>query len=259
MTKFIKGPVVAFAMYSKIPMPQVEWERDSMKLALCFFPLVGLPVGLAEWLWHTVALAVGLTSGLYAAVAAAIPILITGGIHLDGLIDTCDGLNSYGDEEKKLAILKDPHVGAFGVMMCVVYFLLQFGLWQQIYERPGLSAYGVVLSGFVMERAFSGLAVVTIPCAKSSGLAYAFADGAHKKTVTAVLIGFLAVCSGLMIWLWPWFGVLAAVGGGLIFAFCRRMCLRQFGGVTGDLCGYLLQCLELWFLLMAAVSGLLGG
>ena len=110
--KLLYSCIIAISMYSRIPVPQIQWTKERMKHALCFFPLVGLIQGLflALWLWlaeEVFRLSPAMT-GLW---AAALPVLITGGIHMDGFLDTMDGVCSYGDREKKLEILKDPHLG----------------------------------------------------------------------------------------------------------------------------------------------------
>ena len=103
---------VAFAMFSAIPVPQFEWNEKNMRYAMCAFPLIGVVIG-AAW---CVCGALPLPGLAKAAGFALIPVWITGGIHLDGYADTCDALSSYGDREKKLEILKDPHCGAFAVI-----------------------------------------------------------------------------------------------------------------------------------------------
>ena len=101
---------VAFSMYSKIPMPQVEWTKESMQYCICFFPAVGAVIGAATLLWNMLVGAKLSGSLLFTAVLILIPVLITGGIHLDGLLDTADALSSYKTKEEKLEILKDSHL-----------------------------------------------------------------------------------------------------------------------------------------------------
>mgnify|MGYP000057866405 FL=1 len=113
---------VAFAMFSAIPVPQFEWNEKNMRYAMCAFPLIGVVIG-AAW---CVCGALPLPGLAKAAGFALIPVWITGGIHLDGYADTCDALSSYGDREKKLEILKDPHCGAFAVIRLCSYFLAYF-------------------------------------------------------------------------------------------------------------------------------------
>ena len=96
---------VAFAMFSAVPVPQFAWNEKNMRYALCAFPLVGLLCG-ALW---CVCGVLPLPAPARAAGFCLVPVWVTGGIHLDGYADTCDALSSYGDREKKLEILKDPH------------------------------------------------------------------------------------------------------------------------------------------------------
>ena len=105
----IKSICVAFSMYSKIPMPRVEWNEKNMKYAMCFFPLVGAVIGGLMLLVRFLCGRFGFNTSVYAVVMTALPVLVSGGIHTDGFIDTVDALSSYGDKEKKLEILKDPH------------------------------------------------------------------------------------------------------------------------------------------------------
>ena len=104
---------VAFAMYSKIPMPPADWEKENMKYALCFFPWVGLAVGAVSAVLFWLLQQIGAGSMLRAAVLTAVPVLVTGGIHLDGYLDTMDALSSWREKQRRLEILKDPHAGAF--------------------------------------------------------------------------------------------------------------------------------------------------
>ena len=111
---------VAFAMYSKIPMPAADWDKESMQYAMCFFPWVGLAVGILEFLFWKILEFLGAGSLFRAAVLVLIPVLVTGGIHLDGYLDTMDALSSWREKERRLEILKDSHAGAFAVIMgCV--------------------------------------------------------------------------------------------------------------------------------------------
>lgn len=103
---------VAFAMYSKIPMPPADWEKENMKYALCFFPWVGLAVGAVSAVLFWLLQQIGAGSMLRAAVLTAVPVLVTGGIHLDGYLDTMDALSSWREKQRRLEILKDPHAGA---------------------------------------------------------------------------------------------------------------------------------------------------
>ncbi len=251
--KILGSLVIAFSMYSRIPMPRMEWTRERMEYALCFFPLVGLVQGLllcllfplAQWLG-------GGQAFLQSVCGTVLPLLLTGGIHMDGFLDVSDARSSFGDAQKKLEILKDPHIGAFAVIRCGMYLLLYLGIFSMI-DRSMLPAVGAV---YVAERALSGWSVVSFPKAKKDGLAASFAGGARKRAV--------GVCTAVyLLWslciFWRTMGLLAACAGALaaaaMFAWYKRMAVREFGGVTGDLAGYFLQTAELALLAVIAVCG----
>ena len=96
---------VAFAMYSALPMPQPEWNKDNMRYAMCAFPLIGLVCAAGWWVWSAVCLYFDLSYLLHGAGLCLLPVLITGGIHLDGYADTCDALARCASPEKKPVIL----------------------------------------------------------------------------------------------------------------------------------------------------------
>ena len=102
--KIIKGFVIAFSIYSKIPVPQFDWKEEDMQYHLCFFPLIGLIIGALEAGWFFLGNAVGISHLCKTLIAVAIPLLVTGGFHMDGFMDTMDAFHSYQDKEKKLAI-----------------------------------------------------------------------------------------------------------------------------------------------------------
>ena len=91
----VKSLVIAFAMYSKLPMPRVEWDEKSLSRALWWFPAVGLAAGGLLWLWLRLSQLLGLSTVLCAAGALLLPVAVSGGIHLDGFCDTCDALSSH--------------------------------------------------------------------------------------------------------------------------------------------------------------------
>lgn len=249
------GFCVAFSLYSAVPMPRTEWNRNTMKYALCFLPLVGVLVGLLQWGWLWVAQQYALETALYGVVAALLPMLVTGGIHLDGFTDTSDALCSYGDQEKRLQILKDPHIGAFGVMYFAALMLLQCGLYCQFYSAPRF--FPVLAIGFVLARAIGGGAIVWLPCAKNSGLAHTFAEGSDRRPVRIVLLIEALLC---LAFLADFSLSCAAVLCVLLLALLplyRRFCLRAFGGVTGDLAGFAITLTETLLLLLCTVGGLI--
>ncbi len=234
-------------------MPRADWEKENMKYAMCFFPWVGAVIGVCVYLWGRFAGNIPVGSILYAAVLTLIPIFITGGIHLDGLLDTADALSSWQTRERRLEILKDSHTGAFAIITCCMYFIAYFGFSSELFEMQRIEGIGVIAIGFFLSRCLSGFSVTAFPCAKDSGLAATFANGADKKRAGKVLIaeGILAIA--VMIWVSIPLGIAALVAALLTFWWYHHMSVEKFGGITGDLAGCFLQVCELMILVAVVV------
>ena len=147
MKTFLQSFVVAFSMYSKIPMPRIQWTEKNMKYCICFFPLIGVVIGLVQNLWYRLAVYAGFGESFRTAVLILLPVVVTGGIHLDGLLDTADALSSYKSQEEKLEILKDSHAGAFAIIIGISYFVLAFGVFSEVTEEQ-MAAIGL---GYVIS------------------------------------------------------------------------------------------------------------
>ena len=232
---------IAFSMYSRIPVPKSEWTKEYMKYTLCFFPAVGGIVGLLVICWSDFSSFLNLGILARTAGLALIPVIVTGGIHMDGFMDTADALGSCRDREKKLLILKDPHCGAFAVLSCVGYFIAYGGALSEI-GRGNL----LILSwGFVLSRALSAFSIASFPMAKETGLAASFSGTAPQRAVRGVSAVTAAGSAAAMCLLNPAAGLLCIGGAILSFAWYYRMSMKQFGGITGDLAGWFLQICEL--------------
>lgn len=243
MKELLSSCAIVFSTYSRIPMPMVDWNEKNMRHTLAFFPLVGAAVGAA--FWAVGALCALLAAGpiLRAGLLAAVPAVVTGGIHLDGYCDTVDALASHASRERKLEILKDSSAGAFAVIWCCVWFLVYFALLTELESVPTLAA------GFVLSRALSALAVERLPSARA-GMGATLKSG--SRFPRWVLGLYVALCGGA-VWLWGnALAGLAALAAAVAFYFCyKSMAMRQFGGFTGDLAGWFLQVCEL--VILAAV------
>lgn len=232
---------IALSMYSRIPVPRVDWEKENMRYAMCFFPMIGVVIGavmyLAGWLLDKTSVG-GLFRGV---VFTLIPIMITGGIHMDGFMDTMDALGSWGDREKKLEILKDSHAGAFAILGMGCYLMWSVAVWSEL-PAEVLRVCGV---SFVLSRALSGFSVVTFPAARNSGLLKMFQDGAQKKVVRITMCLYVAAAV-IMMAVMNARAMTGAVTGVMIAFLCYIVVSRkQFGGVTGDLAGFFLETAEL--------------
>lgn len=250
----LKSIIVAFSMYSKIPMPRVEWNEKSMRYYMCFFPMVGAVIGLCMVGCFYLLGALGMSKSAAAAILTALPVLINGGIHMDGFMDTMDAKSSYKPMEEKLKILKDPHTGAFAVISAILYFFISYAFFCEVSEAE----IAWIGAGYVYSRILSGLSVVTFKKAKKDGMVAASADAAQKN-VKWILVAELAFFAAAALWCNPAMGAACLAAGGFVFAYYRHMSYRIFGGITGDLAGYFLQLCELFLLICAVLAGKIGG
>lgn len=263
-----KSLISAFSMYSKIPMPKIEWSEENRRYSLCFFPLIGLIIGLLEYLWgdfysYNAILKLEnkyyfyISPTFYSAIATLIPVVVTGGIHLDGFCDVLDAKNSYADKNRKLEIMKDSHIGAFAVIGLAVYFIMQFGL----YSMTRYSVACCSLFIFIISRALSGIGAVTFKCAKKSGTLQDFAKPADKKITLIVLISVYIFCVVFLFCFDLMCGIGILLSSILSFVYYRNFSYKNFGGITGDLAGYFLQICEISMLaavlLFDSVEGVL--
>lgn len=250
MKKILKAIDVALSMYSKIPMPRFNWASEDMKYHLCFFPWVGAVIGIVEMLFFYFCMKMGVDTIFKAAVAMAIPLLITGGFHVDGFMDTMDAIHSYQPKEKKLEILKDPHIGAFSVICLLTYMLIAIGCLTMINNEQ---AALILSAGFFMARAFSGLSLMFFKNAKDTGMLNTSTVTADKKIVRLALIIQIIICAGYMLWVDIVMGALSIVAFAASYFYYYKMSYKQFGGITGDLAGYFVCLSELVSLLAITV------
>ncbi len=248
--KLLCNLAVAFSLYSKIPMPRVDWKEENLQYALGFFPLVGAVIGAGLLLWQQVVSRLCFCALFGAAGFVLLPLLLSGGIHLDGLMDTADALSAWQNKERRLAILKDPHVGAFGAMACGLYLVAALGVWSEVGEKE----VGLLAFSFVLSRALNGIGICTGPCAAGSSLARTFSSAAKAGRCKRILLGEIVACSGGMVCLYRLEGGVAVAVALVVFFLCRRMALRQFDGISGDLQGWMQQLCELCMALAVVVT-----
>lgn len=238
-------------MYSRIPMPQIEWKEENRRYALCFFPLIGAVIGGIILLWRYICVKLDIGGVLFGAVSAVIPIIVTGGIHLDGFCDVSDAKASCAPKERALEIMSDSHIGAFAAISLGVYLLLDAAFFS---EADNFRVLWTAAFSFVISRALSGLAAVTFRCAKKEGALQSFAKPAHKNVTAAALSVILFLGSAAMICIYPAAGAAGIVGALGAFLYYRTFSYKRFGGITGDLAGYFLQICELVTLICIVIA-----
>ncbi len=263
--KMIKQIAAAFSMFSRLPVPRALAGDEEAPLAIAFFPLVGAVIGAAAVAVNIFAVhdfggagAPMLLKPVPAAVrillTAALPLIVTGGIHADGFMDTEDALRSYLPPERKLEILNDPHAGAFAMIALAKYILIYLAAVSAVLLSPAasLKVMGVMGLSFVISRCLSGLTSLAFTKARPGGMLHGLTEPAG--VTAAVMLGAeLAAASALAVFL-DMRCALAVLAGALGTTFLyRHMAYKEFGGVTGDTAGWYLTVLETVSMVMIGV------
>jgi cobalamin-5-phosphate synthase len=222
-----------------------------MKYCLLFLPMVGLVEGIFLIIFYIFFYKLKVNHILVAAFLTVLPILYTGGIHMDGFLDTMDALGSNQDKQKKLAILKDSNSGAFAITGGLVYILLYFAAMLSL---NNITKIYILAISYILIRAYSALSLIVFKNARGSGLAFAFSDNSLIYTNRVVLLIFIVISSVAMIIVNVNYGLLCVIATYLVFLYYRVKSFEEFGGITGDLAGYFLQLAELVVVLVLALA-----
>lgn len=241
---------MSLGMFQAIPLPGREWNDACMNLMLPCFPLVGILLGGIWWGAAELLFFLGIHRILLGAILAILPFFLTGFLHLDGYMDTSDAVLSRRSLEDKLRILKDPHTGAFAVIMIAVLFLLQFAAMYTVIDF-GKSLMPLLLIA-VMSRCCTSVALLILPVMPQSGYANMLRQNTraiHK----AFIIVMAVLTAAAAYWFEGLYGLIAI--GAVVIGFIGAMAYsyKEFKGVSGDLAGYSLTISELCGLLALGV------
>lgn len=250
--KILKAFCLAFTTYSRIPMVCVRPDKDSMRYLLCFLPVIGAAAGALFMLWFYLCAALNISRVCFAAVAAVLPVLVTGGIHADGYIDTNDALSCYGEKQKMLQILSDPHVGAFGIIAAIVYYILYFGF---LNEMSAYSAAAVTGLGFVLSRAICSFEIAFLKPAKQSGMLYELKSASSKKATAFMSVIFIIVCVAATAFVNVYIGALVVLCQAALVIYHKCRVVNRIGGITGDTCGHFIMMSELLTVMTVVIGG----
>jgi adenosylcobinamide-GDP ribazoletransferase len=247
----LRSIAMAFTTFSRLPVPAVRWEKENMRYMLCAFPLVGVVIAVFTGAFWLIADAFGFTSSLvYAAGITILPVLVTGGIHMDGFCDTVDAISSNAPPSKRREILHDVHTGAFAVIFTAVYFAAYLALASELRDIAPLLVFMI---SFITTRALSGLCVLLLPSSSPDGLASAFKASADTRVSVIILFCVLVAGALLTALLNPIAAAVLITPSALCVMGVRFTAAKLFGGFSGDLAGFFLQLCELACLLTIVI------
>ena len=224
-----------------------------MRYSMAFLPLVGGIIGLGTYLISGVNPFAELPVAVRILLTLALPLLITGGFHVDGFMDTEDAMHSFAPTEKKLEILKDPHIGAFAVIALVKWLMIYAAAITAILLNERTDERILVILGltFVISRSLLGLTSFFFPKAKKEGMLYE--ETKTKPRVVVILLSIqLAAAVGVSLWMDLLSGSMVVLLYTLHTIYYRYTVYKNFGGVTGDTAGYFLTTGEILAALVLA-------
>ena len=237
---------IALQFLSSLPinLPGMPKPQE-LGRSLLFYPLVGALFG--GVLWGVSALLAGTPLMLHAALLLTVWVLLSGGLHLDGLADSADAwLGGFGDRERTLTIMKDPRSGPIAVVVLVLVLLLKFCALLALIEHH--QAMVLVIVPLIGRSALLGV-FLTTPYVRAGGLGQALADHLPRKAGWWVLALSAVVCVALAGYAGLWAVMLATLG----FVWLRHVMMRRLAGTTGDTAGALLELLEVLVLVGLAL------
>ena len=237
MKTFLHAFVMCQSMFCAIPCPSRIWDEQARDKLLWCLPLVGLEIGLVWWLASLLCAYFALPVLIQGAVLCAMPLVLTGCIHLDGFMDVTDAVRSYRDLERRREILKDSHVGSFAVIGCILLMIFQFAFCA---AAPNWADGKMLILIPVVSRCASAAAVAVLP--KMSTSQYV-----QKKAKAADMIipaAFLLLCILAAVCVWPAY-VWVIVAELAVYALALRQAYKSLGGMNGDISGYCLTLAEL--------------
>ena len=242
----------SFGFLTRLPMPGGP-PVAPLSEAMRAFPLAGCIIGAAVGVTLVGLAATGLPNLAAAGLALAVLALLTGGLHEDGLADTADGFGGGHTRDDKLAIMRDSHIGTYGVMALALGFIIKTACLASLTESAFAAVIALLAATGAISRALIVWLMASTPPARNNGLAHGAGQPSDFTARTALLAGGVI---GLVLLL-PTLGLVPALvvmgAGALTAALFRYLAMRQIGGHTGDVCGAL-QFLTETAMIAAAAS-----
>jgi adenosylcobinamide-GDP ribazoletransferase len=206
-----------------------NFTSEQIGRSTVWFPVVGFIIGAILFGLHYV-LELILPAALVNALLIAVLVILSGGLHLDGLSDTVDGLAGHRTPERRLEIMRDSHIGAIGAVGLFLFLIIEYVSLNNIPDKwiPFTLLLAPTVSRWTMVYA-----IFVFPYARPEGLGKAFkqAVGRSEFLIATFLTLLLAVI------LFPTAGPVIAAGTWIIISLAAFYIKRQIGGLTGDTYG----------------------
>jgi adenosylcobinamide-GDP ribazoletransferase len=240
---------IGFIFLTRLPLPHPQpIAKGELSGALWTAPIVGIGVGLLGAGVYWVMAALHMPPLCAATLAVAATVVVTGGLHEDGLADVADGFGGGATGERKLEIMRDSRIGTYGVCALILSLMLRISALTALGD-PNL-VMAALVAAHAAARAPIPAFMWLVPAARADGLSADAGRPPPASVIAAVLLGSIPLVIGLGLATGVIVAVLLAAGVG----FMDRLCNRQIGGQTGDVIGALEQYGEIVVLLVAAAA-----
>lgn len=236
----VKGFLAAFMMFTRLPLWRIiQVDKKYYTQVLSYWPLVGFVTGFTTWgVLYVTSQVMPLLPACILAIAARI--LLTGALHEDGLADFLDGFGGGHDKEKILSIMKDSHIGSYGTIGLIIYFIFYTAQLSSFYS---LTLPGVIIGADVLSKLCSAAMIST--------LSYARTEESSKNKVVyrrTPVTEFIVISLFCLVALWLLHTPLLALIPTMFIVGCLRWYFkRKIGGYTGDCCGATVLIAEQFF------------
>lgn len=246
MKKYMTAFQMTQSMFCALPFPCKKWDENCRPYMLLFLPVIGLEIGV---LWMAMSFLLNylnVPSPIYGLLMCGLPYLATGFMHLDGFMDVSDAIGSYRDLEKRRAILKDSHVGAFAVVWSIFLILAGFAAFAS--DKGNAAPWFLVLIP-MLSRCCSALAVMQLKPMNTSQYAGSVSYPKWHSIVLGILI-LGSVALGFV--LGGKYGIIL-VAGLIGYGLPLRKSYKMLQGMNGDISGYCICISELCAVLAFAL------
>ncbi|MEL7013020.1 MAG: adenosylcobinamide-GDP ribazoletransferase [Pseudomonadota bacterium] len=228
----------ALHLLTRLPVPaQSDMRRAAAAWA---YPLAGLVIGALAAVVGLTGFALGLPTALCAMLCLATLVIITGALHEDGLADTIDGLWGGWTTERRLEIMKDSRIGAYGVIALVLGLAARWAAIWMLFEVSATAAAAGIMVASAASRAMIPQVMANLPNARDGGLSAQVGD---VPLVTALIALGIAVFAAFAFA--GWGGLLAMIWAIAVTAAIARIAWIKIGGQTGDILGATQQLVEI--------------
>ncbi|UVK36351.1 adenosylcobinamide-GDP ribazoletransferase [Mesorhizobium sp. AR10] len=238
---------LCLVFFTRLPLPVFDFRGRSLAAAIWAAPVAGLVVAVIGAFGYAVGSWLGLADGPAAALALAAIMIATGCLHEDGLSDVADGFGGGKTRDRKLEIMRDSRIGAYGACALGLSLLVR---WSVLSEFAGPAhVLFALIAAHAASRGLLGAFMHILPPARGDGLS----AGAGTVSTETAGIG-IALGAFALLMLGSGGAFVALILLGLLFFAFRALCRNQIGGQTGDTVGALQQLGEIAVLLAASVS-----